>query len=104
MVNASICPPGPTFTHSVVGNSVSSEKERGGTRTRPDPALRREAVASIEGKAYHVAGACILATFLPSAAAEHYIEIVAPLETIYDYLDNLCDRLPNVPPAAPPMV
>jgi tetraprenyl-beta-curcumene synthase len=70
----------------------------------PDPALRREAVASIEGKAYHVAGACILATFLPSAAAEHYIEIVAPLETIYDYLDNLCDRHPNVPAQAYPVL
>ena len=25
-----------------------------------------------------------------------YVEIVAPLETIYDYLDNLCDRHPEV--------
>ncbi|MGR4065866.1 MAG: DUF2600 family protein [Vulcanimicrobiaceae bacterium] len=70
----------------------------------PDPALRREALASIEGKAYHVAGACILATFLPSAAADHYIEIVAPLETIYDYLDNLCDRHPDVSVQAYPVL
>lgn len=68
----------------------------------PDPALREQALASIDLKAYHVQGGSILATFLPTAAARRYVEIVAPLETIYDYLDNLCDRLPNVPPAAYP--
>ncbi len=62
----------------------------------PDDALRAQALASIDGKAYHVQGGSILATFLPRAAARRYIEIVAPLETIYDYLDNLCDRLPGV--------
>jgi tetraprenyl-beta-curcumene synthase len=66
----------------------------------PDHALRREALASIALKAYHVAGGCILATFLRGPAAQRYIDIVAPLETIYDYLDNLCDRLPGVGPAA----
>lgn len=68
----------------------------------PDPALRAEALASIADKAYHVQGGCILATFLKRGAARQYVEIVAPLETIYDYLDNLCDRLPNVPRAAYP--
>jgi tetraprenyl-beta-curcumene synthase len=62
----------------------------------PDPALRGEALASIDGKAYHVQGGCILATFLRGAAAREHVAIVAPLETIYDYLDNLCDRLPGV--------
>ena len=62
----------------------------------PDPALRTQALASIDGKAYHVQGGCILATFMPSAAAHRYIAIVAAVETIYDYLDNLCDRLPGV--------
>jgi tetraprenyl-beta-curcumene synthase len=62
----------------------------------PDNALREQALASIDGKAYHVQGGCILATFMPSDAACRYIEIVAALETIYDYLDNLCDRLPGV--------
>jgi tetraprenyl-beta-curcumene synthase len=70
----------------------------------PDAELRHEALASIEGKSYHVAGACILATFLPPPAARHYVEIVTPLETIYDYLDNLCDRHPNVPPDAYPVL
>ncbi len=62
----------------------------------PDLRLRTEALASTHAKAYHVAGAAILATFLPPAAAEHYVRIVAPLESIYDYLDNLCDRHPDV--------
>jgi len=66
----------------------------------PDDALRREALASIDVKAFHVAGGCIFATFLPKEAAERYIAVVAPLETIYDYLDNLCDRHPSASPAA----
>lgn len=70
----------------------------------PDEALRREALASVDGKAYHVAGACILATFLPDDEARRYVSIVAPLESIYDYLDNLCDRHPDVPIAAYPVL
>jgi tetraprenyl-beta-curcumene synthase len=70
----------------------------------PDPLLRHEALASVEGKAYHVAGAAILATFLPDDAARAYVRIVTPLETIYDYLDNLCDRHPGVSVAAYPVL
>jgi tetraprenyl-beta-curcumene synthase len=62
----------------------------------PDETLKRQALASIDGKAYHVAGACILATFLSERAGRAYVELVAPLESIYDYLDNLCDRHPRV--------
>ncbi|HEX3550245.1 MAG TPA: DUF2600 family protein [Candidatus Elarobacter sp.] len=62
----------------------------------PDAALRDQALASIDAKAYHVEGGCILATFLPRDVARRYVAIVAALETIYDYLDNLCDRLPGV--------
>lgn len=70
----------------------------------PDEALRSEALSSVDSKAYHVAGACILATFLPDDAAHQYVSIVAPLESIYDYLDNLCDRHPNVPIDAYPVL
>lgn len=62
----------------------------------PSAELREQALASIDGKAFHVQGGCILATFLPQADATRYVRIVASLETIYDYLDNLCDRLPGV--------
>jgi tetraprenyl-beta-curcumene synthase len=64
--------------------------------TIPDPVLREQALASIDLKAYHVLGGAILATFLRGETAQRYIAIVAALETIYDYLDNLCDRIPNV--------
>ena len=70
----------------------------------PDERLRLEALASVDHKAFHVAGACILATFLPRVQSQHYIEIVTPLETIYDYLDNLCDRHPDVAPQAYPVL
>ena len=73
-------------------------------RSIPDALLRREALASVRDKAYHVAGASILATFLPAVAREHYVRIVAPLESIYDYLDNLCDRHPHVPVQAYPVL
>jgi tetraprenyl-beta-curcumene synthase len=70
----------------------------------PDPLLRAEALASVDGKAYHVAGACILATFLDDDGANAYIAVVAPLESIYDYLDNLCDRHPQVTVEAYPVL
>ncbi|HTU71182.1 MAG TPA: DUF2600 family protein [Candidatus Baltobacteraceae bacterium] len=70
----------------------------------PDDRLRFEALASVDGKSYHVAGACILATFLPAEAARAYVAIVAPLESIYDYLDSLCDRHPGVDVEAFPVL
>lgn len=80
------------------------EQVRALAGTIPDDRLRAQALSSIDAKAYHVAGGCILATFLSPVAADHYVEIVAPLETIYDYLDNLCDRHPDVDIAAYPVL
>lgn len=70
----------------------------------PDLALRAQALASVRLKSYHVAGGCILATFLPPDAARAYVALVAPLESIYDYLDNLCDRHQSVAPEAYPVL
>lgn len=66
----------------------------------PDAQLRAQARFGLRAKAYHVAGACILSTLLPSEAREHYVDIVAPLEAIYDFLDGLCDRHPLTTPKA----
>lgn len=66
----------------------------------PDQILREKALMSLHAKAYHIAGACVLASFLPSGAREHYVEIVAPLEALYDFLDTLCDRDPQPGPQA----
>ncbi len=69
-----------------------------------DPAFRKEALTSISAKSYHVAGAAMLATFLPTKEAGIFIDAVAPLESLYDYLDNLCDRHPGVPVQAYPVL
>ncbi|MBV9102668.1 MAG: DUF2600 family protein [Candidatus Eremiobacteraeota bacterium] len=91
------------FLARIVPSASSALRDiRARAATIPDPSLRRQALASIDAKAYHVQGGSILATFLQRTAAEQYIAIVAPLETIYDYLDNLCDRLEDVPAAAYP--
>lgn len=93
------------FLRSIVPKaSRALEQIRAGADAIPDERLRVQALCSIDAKAYHVAGGCILATFLSRPAAEHYIEIVAPLETIYDYLDNLCDRHPGVNASAYPVL
>ncbi|MDQ2816674.1 MAG: tetraprenyl-beta-curcumene synthase family protein [Candidatus Eremiobacteraeota bacterium] len=59
----------------------------------PHAAVRREALSSIDAKAFHVHGGCILGTFLRGNALRHYIRLVATYETAVDYLDNLCDRM-----------
>ena len=69
-----------------------------------DPAFRKEALTSIRAKSYHVAGAAMLATFLPPKEGKLFIEAIAPLESLYDYLDNLCDRHPGVLPEAYPIL
>ncbi len=61
-----------------------------------DAQMRHEALSSIALKDFHVHGGCILATFLPKAAARHYVELVATFETAVDYLDNLCDRMGSI--------
>ncbi|GAC1653938.1 MAG: tetraprenyl-beta-curcumene synthase family protein [Vulcanimicrobiaceae bacterium] len=70
----------------------------------PEGSFRKEALASIRSKSYHVAGACFPATFLSQKDARAYIALVSPLESLYDYLDNLCDRHPDVPLEAYPVL
>ncbi len=60
-----------------------------------DAAIRREALASIRHKAFHVHGGCVFATFLPPAEIARYVSLIASFETAVDYLDNLCDRIGN---------
>jgi tetraprenyl-beta-curcumene synthase len=84
------------LTRVVPRASRELEAIRARAASIPDARLREQALASIDGKAFHVQGACIFATFLPAADAARFVRVVAPLETIYDYLDNLCDRLPGV--------
>lgn len=57
----------------------------------PNPALRNQALMSIETKAFHCQGGSVYAVL----AGEHWREVVTFIvayQTISDYLDNLCDR------------
>ncbi|HEY5257440.1 MAG TPA: DUF2600 family protein [Candidatus Baltobacteraceae bacterium] len=103
---------GPGFPYDIVRflrrtvpkAEIALERIEAMARRIPDEHLRAQALASTRAKAYHVAGGCVLATFLPTETAQQYVDIVAPLETIYDYLDNLCDRHPDVDAAAYPVL
>ncbi|MDW7674243.1 MAG: tetraprenyl-beta-curcumene synthase family protein [Bacillota bacterium] len=57
----------------------------------PDKVLADQAIASIEHKRFHAQGGSIYALY-PSAPP-HYTKFVVALQTISDYLDNLCDRV-----------
>ncbi|NHM28594.1 tetraprenyl-beta-curcumene synthase family protein [Desulfofundulus sp. TPOSR] len=57
----------------------------------PEPHLRRMALASIGAKAFHCQGGSVFSAWTGSHRRELIRAIVA-LQTISDYLDNLCDR------------
>ena len=63
----------------------------------PDPELRRQALASLRDKRFHCEGGAVYALAAGSAAPAALRYIVA-LQTISDYLDNLCDRAPGAGP------
>ncbi len=57
----------------------------------PDQELREQAVASITSKRFHCEGGAIYAA--ANLQARHIlIPLIVALQTISDYLDNLCDR------------
>lgn len=57
----------------------------------PDPELRAQARASIQTKRFHCEGGGIYAASRP-AHRHVLIPLIVALQTISDYLDNLCDR------------
>jgi tetraprenyl-beta-curcumene synthase len=63
----------------------------------PDPELRKQALTSIETKAFHCEGGAVYALL----AGRHYqetIRFIIAYQTISDYLDNLCDRSTSLDP------
>lgn len=57
----------------------------------PDDVLRLQALSSLRHKRFHADGGAVYA----AARAEHaevLVELIVALQTISDYLDNLCDR------------
>ncbi|NMA90856.1 MAG: tetraprenyl-beta-curcumene synthase family protein [Amphibacillus sp.] len=63
----------------------------------PNPNLRKQALQSIEAKAFHARGGGIYAMLAKDKWREAITFIVA-YQTISDYLDNLCDRSDSLDP------
>lgn len=63
----------------------------------PDPELRRQALQSIAAKKFHCQGGAVYAA--GNLEARHVlIPLIVALQTISDYLDNLCDRSTSLDP------
>ncbi len=60
-------------------------------RSCPDPVLRAQALASIRAKRFHCQGGAALA-LLAGPQWREAVRFIVALQTISDYLDNLCDR------------
>lgn len=57
----------------------------------PDPILSQQALASIQNKSFHAQGGAIYSLYYHKIQPE-CIQFIVALQTISDYLDNLCDR------------
>lgn len=57
----------------------------------PDKELKRQALASIRAKRFHCQGGSFYSLY-PGVDTKEFIAFVVALQTISDYLDNLCDR------------
>lgn len=58
-----------------------------------DTQLRAQAQASLRLKGFHCYGGSVFAAAGPSSRHADLIQAICALQTISDYLDNLCDRL-----------
>lgn len=63
----------------------------------PDPELRRQALDSIATKQFHCEGGAVYAAPRPDFS-DVLIPLIVALQTISDYLDNLCDRSTSLDP------
>ncbi|MEW6524332.1 MAG: tetraprenyl-beta-curcumene synthase family protein [Bacillota bacterium] len=62
-----------------------------GALTCPEVRLRQQALASLERKRFHAQGASVYGA-LAGPHRHDLVSITVALQTISDYLDNLCDR------------
>lgn len=61
-------------------------------RQIPDDELRRQALASLRHKRFHCLGGAAYALAAPPARRPGVLRFIVALQTISDFLDNLCDR------------
>ncbi|MEB3100258.1 tetraprenyl-beta-curcumene synthase family protein [Ferviditalea candida] len=72
-----------------VGSQLSSWREA--ASAIPDPELKKQAIASMTSKRFHCEGGAVYAA--ANLPQRHIlIPLIVALQTISDYLDNLCDR------------
>ncbi|TCO78081.1 tetraprenyl-beta-curcumene synthase family protein [Marinisporobacter balticus] len=60
--------------------------------TIPDQVLSQQALLSIQKKSFHAQGGCIYSLY-DHQINKRAIQFIVALQTISDYLDNLCDRV-----------
>jgi tetraprenyl-beta-curcumene synthase len=58
----------------------------------PDPVLREQALASLALKKFHCQGGNVYSAFVKPSCIPGLTRAIVSLQTISDYLDNLCDR------------
>lgn len=58
----------------------------------PDGFLRAQALASLHHKRFHAEGGAVFALLAPRRREAALVRFIVALQTISDYLDNLCDR------------
>jgi len=57
----------------------------------PDPELKKQALASLQLKKFHCLGGSVFSVW-DNNQQEQLVRAIVSLQTISDYLDNLCDR------------
>jgi tetraprenyl-beta-curcumene synthase len=80
----------------IVHRELSYWKQR--AEQIPNEELRKQALSSIEHKAFHCEGGSIL-SLLALSKKDQAIRFIVAYQTISDYLDNLCDRSTSLDPA-----
>lgn len=73
----------------LVDSELSNWREYATSRCAPD--LSTQALASIRDKKFHCQGGSIYCLY-PGVDNRSFVRLVVALQTISDYLDNLCDR------------
>lgn len=56
-----------------------------------DEEIKKQALSSISRKKFHAQGGCVYSLY-PGVQTDNAVKFIVSLQTISDYLDNLCDR------------
>ncbi len=89
LTEISVCAKLPLVLHPLVASELTEWESR--ASKIPDKTLREQALSSLRRKRFHCVGGSLLGLLAPERVREIVKAIVA-IQTISDYLDNLCDR------------